>query len=271
LHRGTSGPFTPQEATNLLHLNIDKTHKFLAYLADKGWLTHVRRGLYSTVPLDVLEPTSWKEDPWIIASKVFPPCYIGGWTACEHWGLTEQIFKETIVISSRPVRRRHIEIQGVHFIIKVVSNNKLFGTDAVWRGRTRVTISDPSRTIVDVFDDPNIGGGIRNVSDILQSYLSHTHRNDSLLLGYAHRLGNRSVFKRLGYLLEAMNVGEANLIDECRKSISTGISLLDPTATHKGRVVRKWNLRINVNLDSAKETNLDKQNGAEREGSRMGS
>ncbi len=258
LHRGTSGPFTPQEAANLLRLDIDKTRKFLAYLADKGWLTHVRRGLYSTVSLDVLEPASWKEDPWIIASKVFPPFYIGGWTACEYWGLTEQIFKETVVISSRPVRRQHMEIQGVPFIVKVVSNNKIFGTEAVWRGRTRVLISDPARTVVDILDDPYIGGGIRHIADVLQAYLSHTHRNDSLLLEYAHKLGNRSVFKRLGYLLEAMSIDEANLIEECNKAISSGISLLDPTATHKGRIIRKWNLRINVALDSAKEVRLDK-------------
>jgi predicted transcriptional regulator of viral defense system len=258
LHRGTSGPFTPQEAANLLHLDIDRTRKFLAYLADKGWLTHVRRGLYSTVSLDILEPASWKEDPWIIASKVFPPFYIGGWTACEHWGLTEQIFKETFVISSRPVRRQHMEIQGVPFIVKVVSNGKIFGTEAVWRGRTRAFISDPARTIIDILDDPYIGGGIRHITDVLQSYLSHARRNDSLLLEYAHKLGNRSVFKRLGYLLETMSVDEANLVEECTKAISSGISLLDPTATRKGRIIRKWNLRINVALDSAKEVRLDK-------------
>ena len=253
LHRGTSGPFTPQEAANLLRLDIHKTHKFLAYLADKGWLTHVRRGLYSTISLDVIEPASWKDDPWIIASKVFSPFYIGGWTACEHWGLTDQIFKETLVISSGPVRQRHVEIQGTPFIVKNVTNDKIFGNEAVWRGQTRVLVSDHSRTIVDILDDPYIGGGIRHVADILQAYFSHNHRNDSLLLEYTHKLGNRSVFKRLGYLLEAMNMDEVNMIEECRKSISSGISLLDPNATHKGRVLRKWNLCINVNLDSAKQ------------------
>jgi predicted transcriptional regulator of viral defense system len=258
IHRGTTGPFTPQEAANLLHLDIHKARKFLAYLADKGWLTHVRRGLYCTVSLDVVEPASWKEDSWIIASKVFPPFFIGGWTACEHWGLTDQIFKETVIISSRTVRRRQLEIQGVPFIVKNVSNHKIFGTEAVWRGRTRVLVSDLARTIVDVLDDPYIGGGIRNVADILQTYLSHTRRNDSLVFEYAYKLGNRSVFKRLGYLLEAMNVDETKLIEKCQKSISSGISLLDPTASRRGRIVRKWNLCINVNLDSAMGKNLNK-------------
>jgi len=249
LHRGVTGPFTPQEASNILGFDIRRTRRFVAYLADAGWLTRIRRGLYTTVSLDVIEPSTWTEDPWIIAAKIFPPFYIGGWSACEHWSLTDQIFKETIVISSKLIRQRHIEIQGVPFYIKVVGGDKIFGTEVVWRDRTRVSVSDPAKTIVDILGDPKIGGGIRHIADILVAYLSHERRNDSLLMEYAHRSGNRTVFKRLGYLLEAIKVADKKLLAACRKEISSGISLLDPGAPRKGRFMRRWNLRINVTLD----------------------
>lgn len=252
LHRGTSGPFTPQDAAGLLGLDIGRARRFLAYLADAGWLTRIRRGLYATVPLDVVEPAAWREDPWIVAAKIFSPLYIGGWTACEYWGLTDQVFRETVVIASRPVRRRRTEIQGAPFYVKVVGRDKIFGTETVWRGQTRMFVSDPARTMVDILDDPKIGAGIRHVADILGAYLSHERRNDSLLLEYAHKLGNRTVFKRLGYLLEATKVDDVALIEACCKAMSSGISLLDPGAPRKGRFVRRWNLRINVALDLGK-------------------
>lgn len=66
---------------------------------------------------------------------------------------------------------------------------------------------------------------------------------------YAHKLGNRTVFKRLGYLLEVMKADDVPLIEACRKAISSGISLLDPSAPRKGRFVRRWNLRVNVVLE----------------------
>ena len=250
LHRGVSGPFTPEDATNLLSLDIRRARRFLAYLADRGWLVRVRRGLYAAVPLDAIEPGAWREDPWVVASKVFSPFYIGGWTACEHWGLTEQIFRETVVISGRSSRHREMEIHGFPFRIKVVRKERIFGTETVWRGRVRVPVSNPARTLVDVLDDPAIGGGMRHVAGVLDAYLLHERRDDSLLLDYAHKLGNRTVFKRLGFLMRVLAPAETSLIEACLKAISSGISLLDPTATSKGPIVKKWNLRVNVALES---------------------
>ena len=51
-----------------------------------------------------------------------------------------------------------------------------------WSGSRAV--SDPSRTIVDVLDDPSLGGGIRNVADVLREYFQGEHRDDELLVEY---------------------------------------------------------------------------------------
>lgn len=246
LHREASGPFTPQDAANWLFLDTKRVNRFLAYLVDKGWLARIRRGLYVTVPLDAVDPAHWQEDPWVVAFRVFSPCYIGGWSACEHWNLTEQIFRDTIVISSRRVRHRRILIRTFPFRVKVVNSGKIFGTQVVWRGRTRVLVSDPARTMVDILDDPSIGGGIRHVAEILSAYFATDSRDDSQLIQYTHRVGNRAVFKRLGYLLETLGLKASTLVETCRKEMSTGISLLDPTSPPKGQVLRRWNLRVNV-------------------------
>ena len=246
LHRETRGPFTARDAMALLSLDIDRARRFLAYLVNRGWLARVRRGLYIIVPLDALHPAQWREDPWVVAAKVFAPFYIGGWSACEYWNLTEQIFHETVVVSGHRLRRRRVEIQGAHFLIKGVAKDKIFGTSVVWRGQTRVHLSDPTRTIVDILDDPGIGGGMRHIAEILNTYLTSDRRDDSRLLEYANRLGNRAVFKRLGYLLQTLGVVAPNIVDACAREKSSGIVLLDPTAPRKGRILRRWNLQINV-------------------------
>jgi predicted transcriptional regulator of viral defense system len=250
LHREVKGPFRPSEAAEILGLDLGRARRFLSYLGARGWLSRVRRGLYTTVPLGAERPTDWREDPWVVAHSVFSPCYVGGWSACEHWSLTEQVFRDVVVVTSRPARAARVVVQGTSFVLKMRKKAKLFGTRSVWRGRLRVQVSDPTRTIVDILDDPGLGGGIRHVSLVLEAYLEGEHRDESRLVEYATRLGNRTVFKRLGYLVEAMKIEALELSARCRASMSTGLTFLDPTLRAKGTIDKRWNLRVNARISS---------------------
>ena len=53
---------------------------------------------------------------------------------------------------------------------------------------------------------------------------------------------------RLGYIIETLAISSAEIIDECRRNISLGYSVLDPTIKSKGTFNRKWNLRVNANI-----------------------
>jgi len=251
LHRADSGPFDIGEASEILGLDREHTARLLGYLARRGWLARVRRGLYLPVPLDARRSGEWTADPWVVAERVFSPCYIGGWSACEHWDLTEQLFRALLVVSARRVRQRDIELQGIPFHLTVRAPGALFGTVAVWRGQVRAAVSDPSRTIVDILDDPRLGGGVRTVTDVLREYMSSEHRDDGLLIAYGDRLGHRAVFKRLGYLAEQLGVEADELLAACRERRSAGVIALDPAINARGRIVRRWGLRDNVALTQA--------------------
>lgn len=249
LHRRARGPFGPADAADLLGLELQRAGRLLRYLARRGWLSRVRRGLYVPVPLESHRSGEWHEDPWIVANTIFEPCYIGGWSAAEHWSLTDQIFRELIIFSARRVRHRSVEMQGTPMRVKVIAPGKLFGTTPVWRGQLRVAVSDPSRTIVDILDDPKVGGGIRHVAEVLEEYCAGELRADDQLLSYADRLSNRTVFKRLGYLLETLEIEAPELVHACLERRSSGITALDPAVQAAGQVARRWNLRVNVSLD----------------------
>jgi predicted transcriptional regulator of viral defense system len=248
LHQRPSGPFTAADAAELLGLDVGRARDLLRYLARRGWLARVRRGLYVAVPLESRVSGQWHEDPWVVADRVFAPCYVGGWSACEHWGLTDQLFRELIIVSARRVRNRHVEIQGTPMRIKVLNRSKLFGTTSVWRGQVRVAVSDPSRTVVDVLDDPSLGGGIRHVAEVVEEYFAGDLRADDQLVGYAERISNRTVFKRLGYLLETLGIDAPDLIDACLQRRSSGITALDTTSGTRGVITRRWNLRVNASV-----------------------
>ena len=251
LHRSASGPFTVREAAGWLRLSPLEASKRLARWRTQGWVTRVRRGLYTPVPLGAAAAT-WSADAWAVLARAFAPCYVGGWSAAEHWGLTEQLFTATVVFTTRDARPRESELGGVRYVARRILEGRLFGTKRVWRDRVPVSVSDPPRTLVDVLDDPRLGGGARHVAEMVRAYLGSEHRDDRLLLDYAHRLGNRTVFKRLGFLVEALGDRADAVVSECQRNLSEGYSLLDPSGPRRGRLTRRWRLRANVTLAAAR-------------------
>lgn len=216
--------------------------KLLSRWAGQGWLRRVGPGVYVPVELALRNSQRVIQDPWVLVPALFDPVYVGGWTAAEHWGLTEQIFRDILVYTARPVRQKTIESQGALFSLKHVKENLIFGTKTVWRGQTRVWVSDIHRTIVDMLDDPSTGGGIQHVADCFAQYIQRKDSDPRLLIHYAERLGNGAVFKRLGFLAERHPRTEL-MIDSAKLRLTKGYAKLDP-ALDCPKLVTRWRLRV---------------------------
>ncbi len=246
LHREITGPFTVVDAARTWRMDPQKTRRRLAYFANNGWLARIRPGAYIAVPLEATVPGDWREDPLIVASRLFAPGYVGGWSACEHWGLTDQIFRDVVVMTTKKLRNHRPTIQGTTFRIVAIAQWKLFGTTNVWRRGIKISISDPTRTMVDVLVNPSLGGGISHVAGVLQAYWESEGRDEVKLIEYIDGLRAGSVAKRLGYLLEVLHIGTSRLIRECLKRRTKGLILLDPSMERGGPIVSRWGLRANV-------------------------
>jgi len=225
-------------------LQLDRTGaaQRLSRWAQQGWLRRVGTGAYVAASLNTLGSDRVLDDPWVIVPALFAPAYIAGRTAAEHWDLTEQIFKDIFVMTSQAVRQKRQERHGALFSLKHIDERKIFGTKNVWRHHTRVPVADVHRTIIDMLDDPAIGGGIQHVTDCLAVYLRRDDRDDKKLIDYAVCLGNGAVFKRLGFLAERLRDG-TELASLCEQHLSGGHAKLDP-AQGEAVVVTKWRLRM---------------------------
>jgi predicted transcriptional regulator of viral defense system len=245
--RETKGTISVGDSAGILKVSRPNAAKMLARWAKKGWLSRVRRGLYVKVPIESSTPNLPLEDPWIVAARIFQPCYIGGWTAAGYWDLTEQIFRTVVVITTQKPRKRKLTIKGTDFMLRTISEKTFFGIKQVWRGQEKVSISDPSRTILDMLLDPKLGGGVRPITDILLNYLKSEERDIGKLIEYAIRLNNGAVFKRLGYLLERYSPDQEVAIRACAARLTKGNAKLDP-ALGASNLVTRWRIWVPANL-----------------------
>lgn len=235
----------------LSHFDISRksANLTLSRLARKRWLRRLRRGAYSVVPLSSRSTHPVIDDPLATAMALFSPCYISGWTAAEHWDLTEQISNTIVVYSAKPQRRSSQKLGGVRYRVRRVPDKAMFGTTRIWSGTTAVEMATVHRTVIDVLDAPEMGGGGRQTLDIVRAYWQRPDADAESLLDLATKLGRGSVFKRLGFTAEQFADPGEEWLARCRDGLSAGIALLDPSGPRRGRIVSSWRIRVNIPLD----------------------
>jgi predicted transcriptional regulator of viral defense system len=241
------GLISTEEASRVLGLAARVATARLARLVTAGWLARVRRGLYLILPLEAGgASTTTLEDPWVLAEVLLAPCYVGGWSAAEHWGLTEQIFRSTFVVTAAGARSRSRTLLGAELHIVRVPMKRITGSAQVWRGPLRVSVSDRERTIADSLIDPAWVGGVRHLVEILGTYRHGPDWNPPKLLSRMEELGRGAAYKRLGFLTEDVLGGEPSIIEACLRAKTAGAIKLDPAVSSRGRLVKKWGLWVNA-------------------------
>jgi predicted transcriptional regulator of viral defense system len=230
------------DVKNILAVSRTQAAKFLSRWTAQGWLRRVGPGAYVPVQLALRNSLQVIQDPWVLVPALFDPAYIGGWTAAEYWNFTEQIFRDICIYTALPVRQKSIESQGTLFSLKHVKENMIFGMKTVWRSQTQVLVSDIHRTVVDMLDDPAVGGGIQHVADCFRQYMQRKDSEPLVLIDYADRLGNGAVFKRLGFLAERISRAD-QLIDAAKLRLTKGYAKVDP-ALNCTRLVTRWRLQV---------------------------
>ena len=234
---------TPEKTAKILNITRKQSSLLLSCWNKQNRIKRVQRGLYIPIPLTAESRDISPDDSSLIAMQLFAPCYIGGWSALEYWDMTEQLFQSVMVMTGKRPKNRNPNIDGMRFKLKTVSKKKFFGLKTVWSGNSKIQVSDPSRTIVDMLDDPRIGGGIRPVRDVFQNYLESEDKNISLLIEYCRKLKNKTTFKRLGLLLEMDAKEETRAIKICKSHLSQGYSKLDPDL-NGSKIITRWKLFV---------------------------
>ena len=117
LVRETGDIIKLDDAAKILNLTELAASKKLSRWTEQGWLRRVARGTYAAATLDMLENEIVLDDPWVLVPALFNPAYIGGRSASEYWDLTEQVFNDIVVLTSRSVRQKSQKVHGVVFTL----------------------------------------------------------------------------------------------------------------------------------------------------------
>ena len=221
--------------------------KIMSSLIRKKWVLPLKRGLYAIVPLDVgfKGADSFILHNFVIASHLVEPYYIGYWSALNHYGFSEQIPRTTFIATTKA--RMPLTILAADYCFVKLEKKKFFGFNKIDIEGWKINISSPEKTIADCLDRPEQTGGIDEVAKAI--YFNYEEIEIRKVYGFAERMGNATILKRLGYILEATGLMDKYRGIFSRFSPSKGYPVLDPASARKGRHNSKWGLLVNFELN----------------------
>lgn len=239
----TKPTFSIEEARKAF--SKDLPPQFFDRLERKGWIRRIKRGKFAVIPLSSGEARSPQLHEFLIAMELVSPAAIAYWSALNHHGMTEQIPRTVFVATNHHVQKSTRETLGVNFQIVSVQPTKFFGIETDWINEQPFSVTDKEKTIIDGLDLPKYVGGVGEIAKALAQ--SWNELNEEKLRDYAVKIGNTAVGKRLGFLMEALALGNSDTL-RTMLSLGAGYSPLDPTLPRKGKHSRRWGLLINAEV-----------------------
>jgi len=219
----------------------------LRYHVRAGHLLQLRQGLYAAVAPGV-DPGSAPVDPYLLASRLAGDAVLGYHTALELHGKAHSVFQEFYFLTGtapRPFRFRGQRFRAVAFPRKLLrAGQERFGVEVRDRAGLDVAVTGLERTLVDLLDRPDLGGG---VEEIWRSLEAVEFFDLDAVTAYALFLGNATTVAKVGFFLEShrerLMVSDAHL-ERLRRRRPRQPHYFAKQEIGKGRLVAKWNLVV---------------------------
>jgi predicted transcriptional regulator of viral defense system len=219
----------------------------LAYHCRRGHIFRVRRGLYAVVPPGA-SPDTCPVDPYLLGSRLAPDAVLGYHTALEVHGKAHSVFERFHYFTERRTRAlffRALRFEGVRPPAALRRKRKQdFGLETLDRSGLPVRVTGLERTLVDVLDRPDLGGGWEEVWRSLESV---EFFDVERVVRYALLLGNATVAAKAGYFLdqhrEELMIDDGHLA-KLKEARPSGPHYMDRAGGGKGRFVPGWNLVV---------------------------
>jgi len=234
--------FSVADASKLMNISRKAASDLVLRLFGKKKLIRIEKGKYLLVPPEAWKTGEYTEEGILIASRLVEPYYLSYWTALSFYGWTEQPSKTLFVATTKT--KRPVKIQGMQIKFIRLRKERFFGYEDHWLGNQKIKVADQEKTIVDCLDQPRYCGEIVEVAKGLWNGKNDLDFDN--ILEYSLKMKNGTIFKRLGFLLDVLEINRSSLRKKLKEHKFSGYSLLDPGKKGKGFHNSEWNLYVNI-------------------------
>lgn len=225
--------------------------ELLSDMTKRGLLMRLKNGVYYIIPYEQ-HAESFIPDWHLMAEHLVNDAkyYIGYYSALQiHNLITQASLKEQIVVSKQ-IKPSEIKIKNIPFQFIYHNERHFFGSEKIWIDNfNKVICSDLEKTFVDCLFKPDYAGGIVEVARAI--YISKENIKFDTLLDYVIKFDSQAVIKRLGFLLEMLDI-DNKIIDELQKMKTASYTVLDTELPKTGKLLKRWSIQQNLEIETIK-------------------
>ena len=211
--------FTENDIAKIINKNPSYVKTLLYRLHKNGFIKRIEKGKYSVY-----------DDPMIFASYITKPSYLSLWTAFRHYNMIQQQPFGIFVIS--PISKKPIRFQNIEIIFSKTKH--MSGYQKERYGDFDIFVAEKEKAIIDalLFKLP--------IQDICYA-IENGEMDFKKIAAYAKKTRNKSLIKRIGYILYKKTGNSYNL-----KPLDNNYISLDYLNSKKGKKDKRWKLNINL-------------------------
>ncbi len=239
--------FTLDDACEIYGRERQETTYFLRDLVNRGVLARIKSGVFLIVQMgqESTQLANWPIIARVLAGK--NEYYISHYAAMRLHGMTTHPLMNVILTLSK--RKPTKQVHNIQYQFIYSKSDHFWGTTQLWvTKQEKVCVSDLERTILDGLDRPDLCGGIK---EIARGIWAKQKKIDWVkIVNYAKKYHSKAAVKRLGFILECLNLG-LDYVSQLEEIISSkkDYILLDPNGAQMGNYLSRWRIRINMNKD----------------------
>lgn len=226
-------------------------NQLLSDMTKRGLLMRIKDGVYYIIPYEK-DPKSFMPDWHLLTENLVNGIdhYIGYYSALQiHNLITQPSLKQQIVVSKQ-IRPSTINVKDVPFQFIYHNLDHFFGVKKMWIDNFhKVKCSDLEKTFIDCLFKPDYAGGIVEIARAI--YISKDKIQFDKLLEYAKRFNSQAVIKRLGFLLEALEINNP-IVNDLQNIKTVSYVVLDTELPKDGKLLSKWSIMLNIDIETIK-------------------
>jgi predicted transcriptional regulator of viral defense system len=245
LHERGKTLFTHADVEEITSLGAKSARNFVASLVHRGVVTRLKPGLFILVPFELGRERAYHGNPYVVARELVGSAdyYVSHASAMDLHQMVTQPQLVVYTMTAAAIRPR--VVLGTEFRFVRCRPGHLFGGSGHWVTKTeKVQVSDLERTIIDGLKQSEYCGGFTEV--VKGFWMRRDDIDHGKLVDYALSLDVGAVIRRLGFLLETLEMDTPREVKRLQENLTASYAILDPLLPVEGRFLARWRLRLNV-------------------------